>query len=281
MKLKILVMPFVFVIVIIVGIWYIYPTWFGEEKESIKNIKTEIAKKEIDLASIRERKQNIINLEKSLENNEQLSDMVINYYPFSRREEDVINNINDIAFREGVFILDLKVDYKKIEVKDDPIRLMALPPIKNIIKVDGVANTMGLEEENQEGGAVVDPNSRVNFIETNLKIYGTYDKIKNFMISLSKVGLLNNIQKFDVVKEEKEVSIEGQEVTGDGLVANVITGFGYTNVSKNKINTLLENNLFNSQEFKLSYIKDNEIMLRDNYQPTEIGETGLVNPFLP
>ena len=286
MKLKILLMPVAIIISMVLIIWHIYPTWFDEETtSSITNVKKEIAKTESEISDIETRKSNIEKLSQSLAANVDSEELINKFYPTYRNDEDVVNSINNIAFAEGVFLLDMKVNYKKIETSDDPTKLLLIPLEKVEPVIDDAQLALTGEVpavEVDENGVPIDSGrAKIKFIETSLKIYGNYDQIKKFLISLNKAGLINNIQSFKVYKKENKEVIGEEEktVTGDILNVDMVVGFTYLLSSTDSPDKLLRKSLFEKSEFDFSRVVDKQDVLTGNYKKSEIGETGSANPF--
>ncbi|HBI17332.1 MAG TPA: hypothetical protein DDY52_04285 [Candidatus Moranbacteria bacterium] len=290
MKLKILLMPLSVVLSLVIIIGYIYPSWFGEDANSIKNIKNEIEKKNEELLTVKAKKGNMTKLTQSLQNNADLESLINKYYPTYRNDEDVVNNINNVAFSEGVFLVNMGIEYKKIEASDDPVRVMAIPlKMSNVennlitpenMNVDGIGGEIPLTDEN--GVSIADlAKARIKFIEANLEINGNYDQIKRFLVSLNKVGLLNNIKSFEISKKEKQDTVDDEEsVSADFLTAKTVIGFGYLISANRPINDLLSSDLFDKGEFNFYDVDSKRSILIGNYKKSEVGEVGISNPFL-
>lgn len=99
------------------------------------------------------------------------------------------------------------------------------------------------------------------------------------MVSLNKIGLLNNIQSIKIYKKDNPSTTEGEKAPADFLNADIVAGFGYLISSDKQINVLLNNELFNRGEFNLVDIDSKRDILTGNYKRSEIGETGISNPF--
>lgn len=290
MKLKILLMPFSVVLSLVLIIGYIYPSWFGEDASSIKNIKSEIEKKNEELLSVKAKKSNMMKLTQSLQSNTDLESLINKYYPTYRNDEDVVNNINNVAFSEGVFLVNMGIEYKKIEASDDPVKVMAIPLRMNNVEnnlinpentsIENVSSEIPLVDEN--GISMVDlAKSRIKFIEANLEINGSYDQIKRFLVSLNKVGLLNNIQSFEIFKKENQNSAGNEEnVSDDFLTAKTVIGFGYLISADKPVGDLLSSDLFSKGEFNFYDVDSKRNILTGNYKKSEVGEVGISNPFL-
>ena len=279
MKLKFLLMPVSVIITLVLAIWYIYPSWFGVEPGSIKNVKSEIKKENDEISNIKRRKGNVDKLTQSLKTNESSELLVEKYYPTYRNDEDVVNNINNVAFAEGVFLLNMGIEYKSVELNEDPVRMMALPLEKSAISASGADPSIdAIEDPTSLNGA----KTKIKFIEANLGVYGNYDQIKRFMTSLNKVGLLDNIQSFKVYKKDNpDNKVNGSEVSAsDVLNADIIVGFGYMISPKEEVASLLNKEMFNESEFDFSGIDSKRDILAGSYKSSEIGETGSSNPFL-
>lgn len=283
-------MPLSVVLSLVIIIGYIYPSWFGEDANSIKNIKNEIEKKNEELLTVKAKKGNMTKLTQSLQNNADLESLINKYYPTYRNDEDVVNNINNVAFSEGVFLVNMGIEYKKIEASDDPVRVMAIPlKMSNVennlitpenMNVDGIGGEIPLTDEN--GVSIADlAKARIKFIEANLEINGNYDQIKRFLVSLNKVGLLNNIKSFEISKKEKQDTVDDEEsVSADFLTAKTVIGFGYLISANRPINDLLSSDLFDKGEFNFYDVDSKRSILIGNYKKSEVGEVGISNPFL-
>lgn len=287
MKLKILLVPVSVVVALVLIIGYIYPTWFGEDVNSIKKINEEIKKETESLNMAKTRKSNAEKLLQSLQENTELELLINKYYPAYRNDEDVVSNINNLAFSEGIFLKDMKVEYKKVEQSDDSVRLMSVP-----LQPDNVNSNVANETGNnialidESGNSLEDlAKAKIKFIEVALKINGNYEQIKRFTNSLNKAGLLNNIQSFKIYKEDKGTSPssggESQEsVSPDALTADVMVGFGYYAYANKDISTLLNSDVLKMSEFNFDEANNYKNELIGNYKQSEIGETGNQNPFL-
>ncbi|MFA6183784.1 MAG: hypothetical protein WC682_01640 [Parcubacteria group bacterium] len=282
MKLKFLLMPVSVIVSLVLIIWHIYPTWFGTEASSIKNIKIEIKKENDEISNIKQKRDNAIKLIQSLKENEESELLVEKYYPTYRNDEDVVNNINNIAFTEGVFLLNMGIDYKNIELLEDPVKVMALPLEKNPQGTVASTATSATAVAKESVATPAEVKSKIKYIKADLEIYGSYDQIKRFMISLNKAGLLNNVQSFKIYKKDNPESNVGEssEKASDVLNADLGVGFGYMISPKEEVASLLNKEMFNNSEFDFSSIIAKKDILTGNYRKSEIGETGSSNPFL-
>lgn len=285
MKLKFLMMPFAVIVSLVLVIWHIYPAWLGSDASSVSAIKAEIAKYEKDLSEIKGKKSAVSNLKNSMESDSANRDIVLNYYPNIRKDDDVINNINIIAFGEGVYLDDMDLDYLNIKENANPIRTMSLKNVEPIVvSVDPTLIPVAGQEVQPivESIAPTALNSKISYMATTLKGSGNYNQIKNFLISLNKIGLLNNVQSFTVTKEKTSSSSSTEVKDDDGMLEFEATiGFGYFKPSKEVVSTLLNHPILKKSSFDFSVIQEKNTLLTGNYQKTEVGETSLANPFVP
>jgi len=269
MKLKILFMPFAVIVSMYLIIWHIYPTAFGSGADSISAIRSRIGALEAELSTIKVKKQNVDSLNDFLSSDNELKDAVLKYYSNVRKDEDFIGNINNIAFGEGVYLDDLDIEYGNFNNKtSDPVKLMAL---KNItaVKTDNADSDLG--NSNSLDKSL--PNAKIGYVAAKIQGWGDYFQLKNFLISLDKVGLLNNIQSFSIGKDADPNNENG------GLKMNAKIGFGYFKSSKDEIANLLMEPALSLNSFDLSEIEKNRELITGNYQPSEVGEIGVTNPF--
>lgn len=279
MKLKFLLMPFAVVVSIYLIIWHIYPAWLGDEAGNIKNVNKEIDKIESEIQEITTKKNNANKLSAFLESGDELVGLVSNYYPDYKKDYDLINNVNTIAFNEGVFLKDMDLEYgkagKSAKGNDgDSVNLMSLKEADPLVQIQ--ADLGDSKELNK--AAIKLSGSKVNFVAINLKAVGTYLQIRNFMVSLNKIGTVNKTQMFEIKKSQ---GVEGQtDSSSDMLEVSVTVGFGYFDKSKEKSEDLLSSSVLTKNSFNMLDIGEKTDILRGVYYETEAGEIGTTNPFV-
>jgi len=105
MRLKLFFTPFAFFVAIIVIIWYIWPT-----AQQIMAKNDEIKKNNESLNSILDKKNNVEILRGVLDGAKEKENFVLNYLPYSRNDERVVDAINYIATDSGSSLIKLSVE---------------------------------------------------------------------------------------------------------------------------------------------------------------------------
>lgn len=277
MKVKFLLVPASIIVALVVAIWHVWPTWFDASiSNSIKTLTADIEKKEIEINRIKEREKNINKLTVTLQEDSTTRDLVFNYYPIVRKEEDVINKINHVALGSGVFLTKVNVEYGKIDEKNNSSKILAIPVKKEEVK----AGSNNIEQAIANEKALKDLSKK--FVTLSIGTYGDYDQIKGFLAGLNATGILNNIQSFEIKKEEnKNVATgEGESATGK-LTAEIKVSFGYADKKNKKSSDLIDDALFESGSFNLEELNEKKNLMTEDYPNSEVGEMGSINPFKP
>jgi Tfp pilus assembly protein PilO len=278
MKIKFILVPTAIIIAIVLMIWNIWPNWFSEDMEnSIKNLRADIAKEESAINNIKNKKNNIQSLSEELQNNQSDKDLFFGYYPFIRKEEDIVNKINHVALGSGIFLEEVLVEYGKIDKKNKSEQILAIKSGNKAINQKTSIEENILSSENSK---IAEVQITPRFMDANISVYGEYAQIKSFLTSLQDTGLLNNVRYFDIYKEEAEPE-EGEDGVGK-LNANILISFGYVSRKKNTVESLIDNKLISAGKFDLETMNEEKKRLMEKKYPiSEVGEVGDENPFLP
>ena len=286
MKIKFLLVPGAIIVSIVLMIWNIWPAWFASDLDnSIKNLRSDIKNDQLEIAKIKNRKNNIDLLNAELKKDSGNKNLIFNYYPVIRKEEDVVNKINHIALGSGVFLTEVSVEYGKVDEQNSSEKVLA------INKKDEASTVLNEEEYLSNGGNTSlneedilagqsGSNSSPAFITAKISIYGDYPQIKEFFASLYATGLLNNIRSVSISKEKAQ-GAEG-DVSSDGrLSAEATVSFGYMKKKNDPVIGLMDNPLFSSGKFDLGLLNEKKSLILEKYPNSEVGETGTANPFIP
>jgi len=272
MKIKFLLMPSAIIISIVIIIWNVWPTWFNQDlDDSIATLKLNIKTEQAEVNKIKERKQNVTKLTNELQSDSGNKDLVFNYYPIIRKEEDVINKINHVAFGAGVFLTEIGVEYGKTDKKNTLEKILAISAKKENTNITDAEKALltGTKVEKTP-----------SFVTADINVYGDYAQIKNFLYSLYATGLLNNVQSFDIHKGE-DANAGEEEASSNKLNANIKISFGYISKKKDKAIDLINESLFASGNFNFDELNEKRDLMSEKYPNSEIGERGIINPFAP
>ncbi len=257
--------------------------WFDDKlDDSITSINKNIKSVQAEINKIEQRKTNIISLDESLQSQGEDKNLVENYYPEIRKEEDVINKINQIAFSTGVYISEMNIDYGDDISKEKMNKFLAIPKYVPIPEIVPKNSTKTASSTPASISAKKDVLSKL--VAVNLKIYGNYDQIKSFLNTLYPIGLLSNIESFEIKKdanEQKKAEGDSDKNSSTLLTSNITINFGYLKKGNSKLAELLESPTMEVKQFDFNIIDKFRDLLLEKYSNSEIGETGESNPFFP
>lgn len=238
MKLKILLAPSLLALIIILIIWLVMPRYF-EDRLKREEFKNETAR----LNAINEKIEKVNNLMVNLGTNTENQNILFSFLPEKQQEEEIINDLNNIASTEAVSIKNLS--------------LIKSPSTSLIISSEGA--------EAEESEAAIK-----NF-DVDFTVIGTYDKIKNIINKLYKSRRFNKVASLEITKNETEAA-------GNNLQVKFILTFSYLK----KANVIsIGSNIFSQDSFNMSVIS--KINNWKTINVAKIGNIsgGRENPFLP
>ncbi|MDX9855392.1 MAG: hypothetical protein WCZ08_03825 [Parcubacteria group bacterium] len=273
MKIKFILMPAAIVASIIIMIWHVWPAWFDKSLDnSVASLNEDIKAQEEEIAKIKNKKNNIEKLSQTLRSDISNKDLVFSYYPFIKKDEDIVNKINHIAFGSGVFVTGINVEYGKIDSKkDDSEKILAIPADKS----DSAKGT-DIEKAILSAGKT---EKTPGFLTASIGVYGDYPQIKNFLHSLYLTEFLNNIRLFDIHRSNSGAA--GDSSAGK-LEAEITVSFGYLSKMEEKNPDVIINNpLFSSSSFNLGALNEKRELMSEKYPNSEMGEIGTVDLFVP
>ncbi len=276
MKLKFLVVPLSIIFSMVVAIWHIWPGWFDESLDiSIKTLKGEIEILNNDIADIRQKKDNMRALKGMLDANSSIKNVVLRYYPTMRKEEEVLNKINDISVGSNLFLNTIKVEYSDKSEGIGVDKLLAFSVNKNSAKNFSDINS-GEQVEQSD-------NNNPQMVIADGNIIGEYDQIKAFLTAIDSIDFLSNIYSFKIAKNEEEVSdsdeIQTESNKSDLLVLEAGINFGYLDKKAVSIVDVLNNPLFATQDLGLDFVTKNHNNLLEKYSGVTVEATGNANLF--
>ncbi|MFA5777493.1 MAG: hypothetical protein WC906_03580 [Parcubacteria group bacterium] len=245
MRLKIIFTPIAFLVVVVVSIWYIWPTI-----QEINIKRNEVSKAVDDLNRTRDKKNNVDILKTILDNNKEKEDYILSYLPSVRSDERTTDAINYIADDSGISLIKLTLE-------------------------EGKGNVLAQIPNNASDNQIDDPN--VRFVTVKANLLGKYDNIKMFLKQIYSAGILNKTNSLAISKKEIS-SEEGNQSDSDVLSVSIAMGFGHmesVNAESGDYSNIFSKNNFDfSKEIKL-----HDLMTK-NVPVLNEGQKGKSNPFL-
>lgn len=242
MKLKLIIAPLLVLLIIIMAIWVVAPTY-----QELQVQKDELATAQQKLADIQEKNAQAAKLKKELAGNAIQKDVVFNYLPAAAQEESIIENINSLASGEGLSI-------SNISVTGDTGKNVPAPVVS-----DGT-DTQAI------------PALSENKISFSVGVIGSYEKIKSFLNKLAALKRYNNVSALKI-----SPAVSGGPA--NNLQANMTINFAYFLGNNTAVN--INSSIFSEGSFDTAVIEQIKSKLSTEVIPVNIGETGKANPFLP
>ncbi|MDD5397326.1 MAG: hypothetical protein PHW24_04735, partial [Candidatus Moranbacteria bacterium] len=173
MRLKTFFFPIVLVMAIAIFFGFIWP-----QIGTIKQIKADMAAKNVELGAIQEKQAAIETLGNQLTDSSNREVSVKNYLPENKVEERIIASINYLAGDANVSLADVSMG---------GVSTVVAPPV------------------------VVDPNvpvstpaSLVKTTSAKISLVGNYEKIRIFLDGLAHMPIFNTVKSLDITKQIPE-----------------------------------------------------------------------------
>jgi len=240
MRLKIFFFPIALVVSIVLFIWFISP-----EFSQLKGDKSELDSQKNILREIKVKKQNVNNLNASLDGNSDKEKLVLEYFPSVEKEEEIINMLNYSATSSGIALLDFNADI----VKDSPKSFKAAEA-----------------EENKA------PEVMVRKTKVKLSLAGSYENIRSFFDKIYKIKRANDISMVNISSQPESES----------LLAEAEIYFSYLPQIHLSMENELSDPIFSQKSFNFTVAdKVAELTSENNVSKLEANPGGRSNPFIP
>lgn len=241
MRLKVLILPFLIVMILILLIGFIKP-----DLDVMQTKKTDIFTKEEAVANMDTVLANADALSGSLDTQSDLEKFAYRYLPSSQNQEQVIDNFNFLATQSGVVIT-------KMELKQ-PLTKVAI------------------ENFDASGVPIVSTSPEMKTFAFSGNVKGSYENIKAFFDRLVHMERLEQVNLFSI-----ETNTTVQPLDTNQLMGTFQAEFGYlparTSVSA------LDMPIFRRSKFDFSNVNTLLEQSKDVIPSLEKGQTGRPNPF--
>jgi Tfp pilus assembly protein PilO len=262
MRFKIILFPLAVLICVFVSIKWIWPEI--THYEELTKGRTE---KQKILDSHNSEKSKIESLRNDIDANKSKETVALNYFPVQRNEENIVNTINYLATNSSVKLNDLSLEEKVIAQTTSVSSSQDVPTSKDALFASGSGNTSGQTETA----------SPPKFVNSKIKISGTYQNIKIFLNQIYKMPIFIKVNSLTIAKPAETADA----AKTDSLDLDVDASFAYKPFFVIKENYALPS--FPNGSFDFSYIQkieDSSVKVT-NVSDSGVNSTGRENPFLP
>jgi Tfp pilus assembly protein PilO len=256
MSLKIIIVPLLILTIIVFSIWILAPAY-----SDVKNSIAKLAEAKISFENIDQKAQMAEKLSQELSGDSENQNIISSYIPSEKKEEDMINDLNDIAYTQGMAVYNISI------IKENSTPLIPV--------ID--PNTGQVQPAIETIPVIQDSHASIGAI-------GDYDKIKGFLRKLSSLKRYNSFSSIKIFNSKANRS-EGESSSANEENSNIlkmeaVANFSYLEKVKNVVD--IDSNIFTTGQFDLSAV-DNIKKNKDTIVPelnTGI-QAGRTNPFTP
>lgn len=240
-------MPLFIVIIVAFSIWLVYPAFSNGTNGAIENyikLKNEQAK----LIELQGKSENANNLSIQFSALSE-KDALYAFIPKDMKEEEIINSLSSLSSASGLLLFDSTIS--------QPLKESAIEEVQ-------VTNeTKNLFPE-------------IKNFKVEMKLSGSYDKIKDFLNSLGKFSRNNN---FNTLEISRSVSSGTEETANpDTLLVNASVDFNVLKEAKlNESN--ISSSIFSSSKLETKVISDIKNQKNANSFQLNVDQKGKSNLF--
>lgn len=268
MRLKVFFTPLVFLVIVVLSIWYIWPTI-----QEIQIKKKEVESSKNNLKSTLEKKQNVETLKGILDKNKEKEDFILSYLPSSRSEERIVDGLNYLATESGLNLSAISIEEEKVVVQSEQPANSAMAANPTVIN-----NSSSGSASVSQPLVVERPRPVARNVNVNATVSGKYENLKIFFDQVYKMNMFNRVNSLSVLKGKAD-NAEGEQVNSDVLIINVELIFKYLPLIHEETGS--PSSIFSSSSIDFSpYTKLNELMTKI-IPALDEGQKGKSNPFLP
>lgn len=192
MRLKLLFFPAIFVAVVVLLIWFIVPRY-----QDMKAFKADLKVAQSDLQKVQERQQSVTRLTSELNQYQSTEKFLLQYVPFAKDEEYVINAVNDAATTSEVGLVELNIVEVENKLFTSDTVGAIVDPAAGIVQPDG--STLG---------SIVVPTPVMEEFAVEASVIGSYDAIKKFIVGAHQISRLHDASMVTLEKLESDNSAQ-------------------------------------------------------------------------
>lgn len=258
MKIKILIMPLVIVIVVTISIWLVYPA-YSNGIDGVKENYIKLKEKQTKLTQLRNKSENVNSLSAQISSLPE-KDILYSFIPTEIKEEEIINGLANLSTNSGLLLLDSTVNQ----------------PAKEISNEDNLAiQDSGTAKEGKGGNISLAP--KIKKLKTQIKIVGSYEKIKDF---LSSIGKFNRSNEFEILEINRNNAGSQTSTDPNILLVNATIDFNFLKSIKLD-NSNVSNPIFSNSKLQVRVIEDIKNNKNSNSFQLNVDQKGKGNIFQP
>jgi len=253
MKLKILLAPSIIILAVVLLIWVVYPAYTNGTDGVYEKYQALEKQKEMT-TNLLARLDNVKKLGSALDNDVDAKNTIFNYIPQNKEDEKVIENLNFLAMKNSLAVLNISLS--------EPASDLALAPAP----VDATA---------PQTGAVPVKKVTPKKLLANFSVFGTYENMRVLLDNLNKMKRFNKISLLEMKSTRKE-----DQSLSDNLQMNITLEFDYLLNNYVLSDEDINNDVFAGGAFDQKIV--DEIVKSKNVDVNNVlpGEIGTNNPFL-
>lgn len=273
MKIKLLLVPSIITLIVVLGVWLVYPA-YSNGSTGVKDHYDQLKNEKTKLETVLGKSGNANKLSLQLDSLGSDKDVVYGFIPSDIKESEIIDNLNRMAADSGLLIYGLSVDRPSLEVISPEVPM-----------------TMG--STSLDDGTVSDPSLSAavpilpkpkNF-NANIQVSGSYDQMKSFSEKVDVFARYNSITSLYLKKGSSTVAGGASTVTTADPNLDVITAnmkISFNVLEKAKLSDDNVNDpVFVSGNFDTKIISQIQSQYSGAAMKLEIGQKGKANPFMP
>lgn len=258
MKVKILLMPLIIVITVAISIWLVYPA-YSNGVNGVKENYTELKSQQKKLTELLGKSENANSLSSQIASLSE-KDVLYTFVPAEIKEEEIVNSLINLASTSGLLLFDEMVNQPAREIQ---VAEGAVPAPVPALDANGVALP------------VVMP--KVQNLKTEIKLAGSYEKIKDFLVSIGKFNRSNVFQTLEISKN----SLEGQP-NADSNILLISAAVDFNVLKNTKLNSSnISSSIFDSPNLETKVISDIKSQKNANNFQLNVEQKGKSNLFQP
>lgn len=272
MKLKLLLVPTIIVLVIILGIWIIYPA-YSNGSDGVKDRYDQLKAEQAKLESVRGKGDNVNALTAQLDKSSAEKGVLYGFVPTNMKESEIIKTLSQMASDSGLLVYNLSINQPVLSASN----------LNATVTMGGSldANAAGASGSADATAAPIMPSPK-NF-ETDMGVIGNYSQIKDLLGKLNNFSRYNQIASVTLRRNIDSVNVATTNTPStqtNVLMADMKINFNILDKS-----TLSDSNagdaVFSSGNLDMKIVSQIKASRGISAIGLDTGQTGKADPFTP
>jgi hypothetical protein len=268
MNVKLLFFPLAITFSLAMAVFYTKP-----EFDTAMSDRKALSKKETFVTTVKQKIQNVRDLENNLNANKDNENTVLRYLPSTRDDDRIVDGVNFLASQSGLALTSVKIEKPPVELQ---------PAAPTTIDAEAAMGSDVLFAKKADIAAV-DQTPIIPIVPKVLSVtvagMGSYESIRDVIIKLSHTDRFQDFAAVNIDRVKSGATVVNNQSTGSSNVLSALFTMNFTYFPKVNARGNFNRPILAQNKFDFSVVQKLKQYTSTPVPAIEVGSTGSANPF--